>query len=90
MKKVSKTRGPSRASLKEIPEVDFSKVRRLPGRGRYAHLSTGRMIHAVAIEPDLWPHFGSAKAINAALRAFVEAAKVIDASRSGSKRRPAA
>lgn len=90
MKKVSRTRGPSRASLKEIPEIDFSKMRRLPGRGRYAHLATGRMVHAVTIDPDIWPHFGNAKAINAALRAFVEAAKVIGASRAGSKRRPAA
>ncbi|HEX7669458.1 MAG TPA: hypothetical protein VF395_07745, partial [Polyangiaceae bacterium] len=75
MKKVSRTRGPSRASLKEIPEIDFSKMRRLPGRGRYAHSATGRMVHAVTIDPDIWPYFGNAKAINAALRAFVAAAK---------------
>ena len=90
MKKASKSQNPSRASLREIPPVDFSKMRRLPGRGRYAHLATGRMANAVVIEADLWPHFGNAKAVNAALRAFVEANKVIGASRPGSKRRPAA
>jgi hypothetical protein len=26
-------------------------------------------------DPDLWPHFGSSEAVNAALRGLVEAAK---------------
>lgn len=70
------TRGPSKASLKEIPEVDFSKMRRLP-RGRFAHLSAGRDVHHVTIDPDLWPHFRSAAAVNAALRAVVDMAETV-------------
>jgi len=49
MKKVSRERGPSRASLREIPEVDFAaaKVRRNPYADRVAeegivHVRPGR------------------------------------------------
>ena len=73
MKKANRFVGPSRKSLRAIPEVDFSKLRR-GQRGKYAHLMTGRSVHAVVIDPAVWPHFGSAEAINTALRMLVQLA----------------
>ena len=90
MKKRVDRREPSAASLRDIPEVDFAKLRRIGRRGRYAHLATGAMVHAVVVEAELWEHFGSAKAVNAALRAFVEAQRLIEAERRPSKKRRAA
>ena len=86
MSKKADRRAPSAASLREVPEVDPTRMRRLPKRGRYAHLATGVMAHAVTVDADLWEHFGSAKAVNAALRAFVEATRLIEAGRKGSRR----
>lgn len=66
---------PSAESLKEIPEVDFS-------RGiqphRYARLR-GDYQYTVFLEPELWDHFGSAEAVKAALWAVVEAGKHLKA-----------
>ena len=74
MKKVSsRFKEPSSESLREIPEVDLSKLRR-GRRGKYAHLMTGRSVHAVVIDPAVWPHFGSADAVNTALKMLVELA----------------
>ncbi len=73
MRKVSKREGPSAESLRAFPEVDFSKLSR-GRRGKYAHLMTGRSVHAVVIDPAVWPHFGSAEAVNAALKMLVELA----------------
>lgn len=67
---------PSEASLREMPELDFDKLKPL-GRGRYAHLATGRMVHVVQIDDDLWAHFGSADKVNEALRALVAVAKIV-------------
>jgi len=62
---------PSKRSLREIPEVDFSTAKRLP-RGKYA--AKARRSFAIAlVEPDLFARFGSSEAINAALRAVVNA-----------------
>jgi hypothetical protein len=84
---------PTKRSLRDIPEVDFSKAKRLP-RGKYAEKA--RRSFAVAIvEPELFARFGSSDAVNAALRAVVEAADAVKypakAKRSsrGSKRRAA-
>ena len=89
MKKANKLDEPSRASLREIPEVDFSKLRR-GRRGKYAHLMTGRSVHAVVIDPVVWSHFGSAEAINAALKLLValaaKAAPTTTKSRSRTRR----
>jgi hypothetical protein len=72
---MSKETEPSKRSLREIPEVDFSKAKRLP-RGKYA--AKARRSFAVAIvEPELFARFGSSGAVNAALRAVVEAADVV-------------
>ena len=61
--------------MREIPEVDFSKAKRLP-RGKYA--AKARRSFAVAIvEPDLFAPFGSSDAVNAALRAVIEAADAV-------------
>jgi hypothetical protein len=66
---------PTKRSLREIPEVDFSKAKRLP-RGKYAEKA--RRSFAVAIvEPELFARFGSSEAVNAALRAVIEAAEVV-------------
>ena len=73
MKKGNELEGPSRESLREIPEVDFSKLSR-GRRGQYAHLMTGESVHAVVIDPAVWRHFGSAKAVNAALKLLVQLA----------------
>jgi hypothetical protein len=73
MRKAGRIKGPSAESLRAFPEVDFSKLSR-GRRGKYAHLMTGRSVHAVVIDPAVWPHFGSAEAANAALRTLVELA----------------
>jgi len=71
-KKTPEPAEPSAESLAEMPELDPSKLRRRPGRGHHAHLQGGEL---VAVDPDLWPYFGSTEAVNAALRGLVEAAK---------------
>ena len=73
MKKRTRQRGASAASLRAFPEVDFSKLRR-GRRGKYAHLLAGEAVRAVVIDADLWEHFGSAKAVNEALRLLVDVA----------------
>ena len=66
------TTEPSKRPLREIPEIDFATAKRLR-RGKYA--DKARRSFAVAIvEPALFARFGSSDAINAALRAIVEAA----------------
>jgi hypothetical protein len=65
---------PSDESLEEMPEIDGSRFRRRPGRGHHTHLRAGT---EVTIDPDIWPHFGSAEAVNEALRALVEATRHI-------------
>jgi hypothetical protein len=66
---------PTKRSLREIPEVDFSKAKRLP-RGKYAEKA--RRTFAIAIvEPELFARFGSSDALNAALRAVVEEADAV-------------
>ncbi len=66
---------PSKSSLREIPEVDLATARRLP-RGKFAYKA--RRSFAVAIvEPEVFARFGSSEAINAALRALVDAADTV-------------
>lgn len=71
MKRGTARKRPSTASLREIPEVDFS-------RGiqphRFARLC-GDYKYTVFLEPELWDHFGSADEVKAALRALVNASK---------------
>lgn len=72
---MSRESKPSKRSLREIPEVDFSKAKRLP-RGKYA--AKARRSFAIAIvEPELFARFGSSDAVNAALRAVIEAAEAV-------------
>jgi hypothetical protein len=62
----------SKSSLREIPEVDFTAMRRL-SRGKYA--AKARRSFAVAlVDPAIFAHFGSSEAVNAALKALVDAA----------------
>ncbi len=66
-----KSNEPSKRSLRDIPEIDFATAKRLP-RGKY--VEKARRSFAIAIlEPALFARFGSSEAINAALRALVEA-----------------
>jgi hypothetical protein len=66
-----------------MPEVDFSRAKRLR-RGKYAQKA--RRSFAVAIvEPDLFERFGSSEAINAALRALVDAADTVKAPAKGKR-----
>lgn len=73
MKKASRYQEPSAESLRAFPEVDFSRLQR-GRRGKYAHLLTGEAVRAVVIDQDLWEHFGSARAVNSALRMLVDLA----------------
>ena len=47
-------------------------------------------MHAVVVDADLREHFGGARGINAALRAFVEVRRLIDAERRKTKKGRAA
>jgi hypothetical protein len=50
-------------------------------RGRFAKRFP-REAHAVVIDPDLWPRFGSADAVNEALHAAIAAAKAVRPAKS--------
>jgi len=63
---------PSASSLEEMPEIDDQRFRRRPGRGHHATRNVGEI---VAIDADLWSHFGSAKAVNDALRQVADGKK---------------
>lgn len=82
-----------RAERTQPSEKNMKKTRRLPEtsldrydwskatRGRFAKRFP-REAHAVVIDPALWPNFGSAEAINEALRAAVAVAKIIRPAKS--------
>ena len=72
MKKANEQLEPTQASLEEMPELNEPRFRRRPGRGHHANRSTGEI---VLIDADLWSHFGSAEAVNDALRRVVDEAK---------------
>jgi len=60
---------PSAESLAEMPEItDQHRFRRIPGRGHHATLRAGDLVR---IDPDLLAFFGSAEAVNKALRDVV-------------------
>jgi hypothetical protein len=61
------------ASDDDIPEVDFSDAIQ---PHRYARLQSGYQ-YTVFLDRELWEHFGSADTVVAALRALVEAAKLV-------------
>ena len=67
--KMTETDEPSQESVQEMPEISEERFRRRPGRGHHAGRSTGSI---VSIDADLWPHFGSARAVNDALRRLVK------------------
>ena len=48
-----------------MPELDDERFRRRPGRGHHADRDVGEI---VVIDADVWSHFGSADAVNDALR----------------------
>jgi hypothetical protein len=60
---------PSAESLAEMPEVtDVQRFQRLPGRGHHVHRRAGDLIR---VDADVLAFFGSAEAVNAALRALI-------------------
>jgi hypothetical protein len=63
---------PSQESLEEMPEIDDERFRRRPGRGHHTERNAGQII---AIDADLWAHFGSAEAVNDALRQVIASKK---------------
>lgn len=69
---MKKQHEPSKESLDEMPEIDDERFCRLPGRGHDVSRSLGEI---VAIEPELWAYFGSAEAVNDALRHVVSERK---------------
>lgn len=65
---------PSAASLEEMPEISEPRFRRRPGRGHHA----GRSVtDIVVIDAELWSHFGSADAVNDALRYVIAERKTV-------------
>ncbi len=56
---------PSAESLAEMPELGEPRFQRIQGRGHHAHRRLGETI---TIDDDVWDYFGSAEAINDALR----------------------
>jgi hypothetical protein len=62
---------PSKESLEEIPEQDFSRGIR---PNRYANLR-GTFQYAVFVDREIWEHFGSEERVLEALRLLVEIAK---------------
>jgi hypothetical protein len=62
---------PSKESLEEIPEADFSRAIR---PNRYANLR-GAFGHAVFLDRELWEHFGSEEKVLEALRLLVKLAQ---------------
>lgn len=65
---MTKPTDPTADAALEMPEVDDVRFRRRPGRVHHADRSVGEI---VVIDADLWAHFGSADAVNDALRRLV-------------------
>lgn len=63
---------PSADLLEEMPEINDARFKRRPGRGHHAQRDAGEI---VTIDGDLWSHFGSAEAVNDALRQIVASKK---------------
>ena len=68
-KKATEGNEPGADSLAEMPEINDARFKRRAGRGHHQTRSVGEI---VAIDTDIWPHFGSRKAVNDALRRIVE------------------
>jgi hypothetical protein len=79
MKKSRKNEGPSKASLREIPEIDFSKAKFL-GRGLYAKRMRERMRY-VPLDRALFERLGGTAGILAILRAIADVAPARPAKR---------
>lgn len=69
---MKKQNDPSAESLEEMPEINDERFRRRPGRGHHVDRSTGEI---VMIDADLYAHFGSAEAVNDALRQVMASKK---------------
>jgi len=72
MKRVRKHEEPSKASLREIPEIDFSKAKFL-GRGLFAKKMREKMRY-MPIDRELFDRLGGTAGILSILRAIAEVA----------------
>ena len=71
-KKATESGEPSAESLDEMPELFEPRFRRRAGRGHHAERSLGNI---VLVDEDIWAHFGSAQAVNDALRRIVQGSR---------------
>jgi hypothetical protein len=69
---MKKQTDPSAESLQEMPEIDDERFRRRPGRGHHVDRTAGEI---VMIDADVYAYFGSAEAVNDALRQVVASKK---------------
>lgn len=70
-KRITKSAEPSRASLAEMPEVDFSRLGTL-SRGKYAERAR-RSLEVVVLDKKLVVALGGADRVAGILRALAEA-----------------
>ena len=70
-KKPTRTAEPSKASLAEMPEVDFSRLGRL-SRGKYAERAQ-RSLEVVVLDKKLVADLGGPDRVAAILRALADA-----------------
>lgn len=93
MKKASprrKPQEPTAESLAEIPELDFSKLRRIPNP--YAQRT---FVNVRVLEPDVHSAFPDSEAVNQALRVLLALREVVQAKpsqapvRAGKKKKAA-
>lgn len=69
---MKKPNDPSAESLEEMPEINDERFRRRLGRGHHVERGAGEI---VTIDAELYAHFGSAEAVNDALRQVVASKK---------------
>jgi len=70
-RKITKSDEPSKASLAEMPEVDFSRLGKL-SRGKYAELAR-RSLEVVVLDKKLVAALGGADRVAGILRAVADA-----------------
>jgi hypothetical protein len=70
-RRVTKSEEPSKASLAEMPEIDFSRVGK-PSRGKYAERAR-RSLEIVALDKKMVAALGGPDRVAAILRAVADA-----------------
>ena len=70
-KRITKTDEPSKASLDEMPEIDFSRLGK-PSRGKYAERAR-RSLEVIVLDKKLVKALGGPDRVAGILRALAEA-----------------